>query len=98
MSIRKPVPLCATAEPALCPICGKVSYSAGGIHPQCAVQRAATLLDAGSLERRVRERKTAASKRPWSKSCPKCRKEVAARRAVCDCGHSFLVVKSGQHD
>jgi hypothetical protein len=33
---QKPAPLFAIPEARLCPICGKRSYSASGIHPQCA--------------------------------------------------------------
>jgi hypothetical protein len=24
----------------MCPVCGKVAYSLGGVHPQCAIKRA----------------------------------------------------------
>ena len=42
-----------------CPVCGKVSYSAAGIHPQCAANRE----DAGRrlLERAKREAEAAAA-------------------------------------
>jgi hypothetical protein len=34
---KKPAPLLASAiGGALCPHCGKRSYSAAGVHPQCA--------------------------------------------------------------
>ena len=29
-----------------CPVCGKIAYSAGGIHPQCAANREGRLLRA----------------------------------------------------
>jgi len=41
MNHHKPVPLYPVAPAGKkCPICGKNSYSAGGIHPQCAVTQA----------------------------------------------------------
>ncbi len=41
MDSRKPEPLFTTPSlGSICPICGKKSYSVGGIHPQCAMQQA----------------------------------------------------------
>ncbi|MEQ9409075.1 MAG: hypothetical protein RIK87_15170 [Fuerstiella sp.] len=40
MSNKKPIPLFETAPRSNCPVCGETSYSAAGIHPQCAVRRA----------------------------------------------------------
>lgn len=40
MSITKFVPEVPQPVKVPCPICGQVSYSRGGIHPQCAVQQA----------------------------------------------------------
>ena len=40
MSLSKPLPLKPQRVQPLCPVCGKASYSRGGIHPQCAVQQA----------------------------------------------------------
>lgn len=37
---KKPSPIAAWPAPKICPVCGKSSYSAGGIHPQCAVVQA----------------------------------------------------------
>jgi endogenous inhibitor of DNA gyrase (YacG/DUF329 family) len=74
----------------LCPICGKASYSAGGIHPQCAMQQA----DAPRMVR-VRAAKAAEPKvkkparQPWTKRCPECGNDTHARLNVCKCGHSF---------
>lgn len=36
MNIKKPVPEMARAMGRPCPVCGKSTYSANGIHPQCA--------------------------------------------------------------
>ena len=74
---------------ATCPVCGKTAYSHGGIHPQCAVSQA----DAVS---RVAIKKAAAKAPPvpprqqWSKTCPRCHRQVPARRVTCDCGHEFI--------
>jgi hypothetical protein len=40
MNTHKPEPLFSSPPGRVCPICGKRSYSAHGIHPQCAVQQA----------------------------------------------------------
>ena len=90
MSEKKPIVLCPSPARGNCPVCGKPSYSATGTHPQCAVAHA----DALSRTHRkaaspvVRKDKN----KPWTKSCPKCKRQVAARRGVCDCGHQFAAV------
>ena len=69
---------------AVCPVCGTTAYSQGGIHPQCAVVRADVVL-ARTVER-------CDAKKPvgqWRKRCPRCSRDLPARRMVCDCGHSF---------
>jgi hypothetical protein len=73
-----------------CPICGKATYSVGGIHPQCAIEQA----DAPRLVKmraaRVAEPKTKKpTRQSWKKRCPKCNTELHARREACECGHSF---------
>jgi hypothetical protein len=41
VNTRKPEPLYpAVIVGKTCPVCGKKSYSIGGIHPQCAVKQA----------------------------------------------------------
>ena len=40
MNIRKTVPLVTQPNRKSCPICGQVTYSSNGIHPQCAVSQA----------------------------------------------------------
>jgi hypothetical protein len=81
------IPLLAARK--LCPVCGKVSYSAGGIHPQCAAKRA----DVPPDRPRGAKDKPAATKpaprRSWSKPCPKCKTEVHVRVGKCACGHVF---------
>jgi len=75
----------------LCPVCGKASYSLGGVHPQCSMQKA----DEPRLVR-MREAKKAETKTPkkprtrtWKKRCPKCGAQVHVRREACECGFKF---------
>jgi hypothetical protein len=35
----KPAPLIAVQKRAACPVCGEPTYSASGIHPQCACKQ-----------------------------------------------------------
>ena len=75
-------------KPPACPVCGKPSYSLGGVHPQCAVARADKV-------RKATEPPAAATAKPaavrgqWKKTCPKCKRELPARRYSCECGHCF---------
>lgn len=87
---KKPQPLYGVAHRVPCPVCGHVSYSPAGIHPQCAVQAA----DQKQLDRikarKLKEPKSAAPKLArHEKQCPKCRMIHHIRKQVCDCGHSF---------
>ena len=96
MQHKRPIPLYDSPQRSrrVCPVCGKVAYSRGGIHPQCAAQRA----DATRMAR-VKARKKAAEAAPakssalvlapWHKRCPKCAAQVHIRKANCDCGHRF---------
>lgn len=74
-----------------CPVCGKATYSLGGIHPQCAIQQA----DEPRLLR-LRAARTATptkTKKPvkqsWQKRCPVCGTQYHVSRKRCECGHSF---------
>ena len=40
MSSKKPQPLMGRHKREPCPVCGEISYSLEGIHPQCAQRRA----------------------------------------------------------
>jgi hypothetical protein len=56
MNYQKPAPIYfVTPKGVKCPVCGMVSYSMGGIHPQCAVKQA----DAPRLARLVAEKREA---------------------------------------
>jgi hypothetical protein len=75
---------------AVCPVCGTTSYSRDGIHPQCAVSRN----DKVAPQPKVK----AAKANPlgqWRKRCPRCKRDLPARRMVCDCGHSFQPAVTG---
>ena len=86
-SISKPHQIVRTQP--LCPVCGKPSYSRDGIHPQCAVTH--------NDRARVKDKKIKTAAKPkakptgtlWQKRCPKCSRQVAARRHTCDCGYEF---------
>lgn len=75
-----------------CPVCGKPAYSQGGIHPQCASERADQVVRAARKEDEDRAGKIekAAPRQQWTKVCSRCQRLVPARRAVCDCGFTFL--------
>jgi hypothetical protein len=90
MSSEKSVVIHPPPPRKACPICGKATYSAGGIHPQCAIEQA----DAPRLVKmraaRVAEPKTKEpARRSWKKRCPKCSRELHVRREACECGHAF---------
>jgi endogenous inhibitor of DNA gyrase (YacG/DUF329 family) len=87
MSEKKPIIAPATAARNNCPVCGKPSYSATGTHPQCAVARADSVSRAARKAAGVEVVKP--PRKSWSKPCPKCKREVPARRLDCDCGHKF---------
>ena len=95
MATKKPDGLLArkTAPQRICPVCGVITYSRGGIHPQCAQERA----DAPRVRRIKAAKKVAKPKvkvapkalSAWHKLCPKCRRQVHVRKQTCDCGHKF---------
>lgn len=92
MAHKKPSPLIPRQARSPCPVCGEISYSLAGIHPQCAVRQA----DARRMEeiRSVRladDAKPAATTRTWQKVCPQCGLALHVRKKFCDCGHSFAL-------
>ena len=94
MSHKKPTPIIGKHNTKICPVCGKPSYSAGGIHPQCAEKQA------NAREQQLKaKKKTEAKKKPvakklpqtWNqKKCPECGVEVHVRKKKCDCGFDFF--------
>jgi hypothetical protein len=98
MDRKKPIPFPPRHDKPrhVCSICGVVSYSHGGIHPQCAQTQA----DAPSVEglksakKAKNSNETAANPdafNPWQqKVCPKCHTQLHIRKLACECGHRFL--------
>jgi rRNA maturation protein Nop10 len=95
MSHRKPRATLDDHGKKMCPVCGQRTYSANGIHPQCAVlqadaprQRQLTAKKKADAEKK-REERTPPSM--WQKKkCPKCGVEVHIRRKSCNCGFDFF--------
>ena len=92
MSVKKPPPLIPRRRHEPCPVCGEISYSLGGIHPQCSVRQA----DAKRVERIKRKakakkktEKSPPARKAWQKPCPKCRTMQHVRKKTCECGHVF---------
>jgi len=91
MSTSKPPPLIRTRQHEPCPVCGEISYSAAGVHPQCSVRQA----DAKRLAKLKEQQKDQPKAKPvsdvkaWQKRCPKCRSIQHVRKKECDCGHTF---------
>jgi RNA polymerase subunit RPABC4/transcription elongation factor Spt4 len=87
-SNKKPTPIIAEASTRMCPVCGKRSYSFGGIHPQCAVHQS----DAPRQDKLRAERKAKAEEsqqQAETKKCPSCSAAVPLRNKTCECGHEF---------
>jgi hypothetical protein len=92
MSIIKPVVIVPQLLKNLCPICGKASYSRGGIHPQCAMQQADEPRTLRLRAARIAESKIKVQqpkKKSRQKKCPKCDIQVDVQREVCHCGFQF---------
>jgi RNA polymerase subunit RPABC4/transcription elongation factor Spt4 len=85
MSEKKPTPIVAD-QGRVCPVCGKRSYSAAGVHPQCAMKRA----DEARQKQRAElppKPPRAPRQRSFDKKCPKCEALVHVRKKVCPCGY-----------
>ena len=100
MSEKKPVPVRANTARKVCPVCGTASYSQTGTHPQCALAREDALSKAARKETQLKV-EASEGRKSWAKPCPKCKRQIPARRYVCDCGHKFAnlaakVVTSGR--
>ena len=88
--------IAGSREEILCPVCGKASYSLGGMHPQCAVE----LADSERKKQLSVENQAAAKRKSkvkstermaWNmKKCPKCRAELHLRKRYCACGYDFF--------
>jgi hypothetical protein len=96
---KKPIPLVARENKPrrLCSVCGTVTYSFGGIHPQCAQKQADASRVAGfkaakKAESPKEQRASTDQLSPWQKVCPKCQTFLHVRNLTCDCGHRFSPV------
>lgn len=93
MSAKKPQPLISRKTHDRCPVCGEISYSLAGVHPQCAMRQA----DAKRLQRMKRDKHTektvkpASDVKPWQRICPKCQALQHVRKKTCVCGHTFAI-------
>jgi hypothetical protein len=58
VSEKKPAIIYFPAVRKFCPVCGIVSYSLSGEHPQCAVRRSDAIFKAKQKKRDDRRRKT----------------------------------------
>lgn len=81
----KPAPLEVTPPRAVCPVCGKPSYSRGGIHPQCTMTREFAQLRAA--EKAANPSPTESPPSAWGKVCVRCGRKLRTRRMTCDCGY-----------
>ena len=95
MSILKPVTVIPGPDRIFCPICGKATYSRGGIHPQCAMEQA----DQPRVTRLRNARRTEAkTEKPkphvYKKKCPECNTSSDLRRvgAIADFGSVLAAV------
>jgi ribosomal protein L37E len=92
MDSKRPQPLYGPPKPRRhCPVCGAVSYSEAGIHPQCAQKQAD--LQLARLSKRATGSARPAYGRPlkaWHKRCTKCGAQVHVRTATCACGHNHF--------
>ncbi len=96
---RKPRSTQARRGPKTCPVCGEVSYSAAGVHPQCSVRQSDEKLREIIKEEGIEEKKTekvARNVTRWQKACPKCSAKQHVRKKVCDCGHKFIIRTESQ--
>jgi len=92
--ISKPVPLYTAPLRKRCPVCGFTSYSAEGIHPQCAAEQA----DAERLAEYKRspkpiEPKSTSGLHAWQRLCRKCKAVVHVRKTICQCGQILTATK-----
>jgi RNA polymerase subunit RPABC4/transcription elongation factor Spt4 len=96
---RKTQPLLLPQTRKRCPVCDEVSYSASGIHPQCAMARADVVQTAKNKRSALRHKaKTpaivTADLKPWHRVCPRCKALVHIRKTTCNCGKSLSRVAS----
>ena len=96
MCAKQTGPALRAGGPKICPICGKASYSRGGVHPQCSQRQADIKIGERLKAQRKAEADAAKTRtkpvpagRQWQKSCPECHAYVHVRQARCACGFMF---------
>jgi hypothetical protein len=94
MSEKKPQPLIPARVHNRCPVCGEISYSRAGVHPQCWMRQAdekrkIRIKREKLLAKEEKAPTTASGSAPWQKNCPKCNALQHVRKTVCGCGHTF---------
>ena len=83
----KPEPLIPVLQRPLCPVCGVVSYSRAGVHPQCAMVASDTVQTSRINARKAAQPKPAApALRRFERICPGCKAVQHVRRRTCECG------------
>jgi hypothetical protein len=93
MSDKKPVPATLHREIRLCPVCGQVSYSKNGIHPQCAVAQADAPRRKLLVEQKrqlANEKKALTVRKSSLKKCPACGLLLPVHASLCSCGQRFV--------
>ena len=95
MNQKKPDPMYSLPHRKVCPVCGQVSYSSAGIHPQCAESQAdAKRLKKAKTKKIDKSVAMDATPSAWRKPCPKCGTHVHVRKSICDCGYKFVTQKT----
>ena len=94
MTHKKPDPIIPGKQPNICPVCGKASYSAAGVHPQCSVKKADLEQAEKYKEQAKTDDKQSNSKKNtklsrWQKTCPMCKAALHVRKKACECGLHF---------
>lgn len=95
MSERKPQPIIPIREHNRCPVCGEVSYSRAGVHPQCLMRQAderqkSRIKHEKQLAKEEKTAMPASGMAPWQRKCPKCNAVQHVRKSVCGCGYTFI--------
>ena len=96
---RKTEPFYPQKNQKHCPVCGEVSYSVAGIHPQCAMDQADAkrMQEAKPALKSPKKMTRDSDTKPWQKKCPKCQALMHVRKKLCDCGYAFPS-KRAPHD
>jgi hypothetical protein len=96
MAEKKPPSFVRTGVQNRCPVCGEISYSQAGVHPQCSMRqadqkRSLSLKRAKELAKSGKAAAPPKAESRWQKACPKCKVVQHVRKSVCVCGHVFAV-------